>query len=63
MPDGRRKIVVRGAWLVIRIAQYKRRGEKALEKILQEKVKVIGSGRTDAGYALAQAANFKTNSG
>ena len=37
--------------------------EKVLEKILQEKVKVIGSGRTDAGvHALAQAANFKTNS-
>lgn len=37
--------------------------EKALQKILQEKVKVIGSGRTDAGvHALAQAANFKTKS-
>jgi tRNA pseudouridine38-40 synthase len=37
--------------------------EKALQKILQEKVKVIASGRTDAGvHALAQAVNFKTNS-
>ncbi|MEW6009024.1 MAG: tRNA pseudouridine(38-40) synthase TruA [Candidatus Omnitrophota bacterium] len=37
--------------------------EKALEKILQEKVRVIGSGRTDAGvHALAQVANFKTKS-
>ena len=35
--------------------------EKALRKILQEKIKVIGSGRTDSGvHALAQAANFKT---
>src|SRR3990167_7625930 len=38
--------------------------EKVLEKILQEKVKVVGSGRTDAGvHALSQAANFKTTSG
>lgn len=37
--------------------------EKVLEKVLQEKVKVVGSGRTDAGvHALAQTANFKTNS-
>ncbi len=37
--------------------------EKVLEQVLQEKVKVIGSGRTDAGvHALAQTANFKTNS-
>lgn len=37
--------------------------EKVLENVLQEKVKVIGSGRTDAGvHALAQTANFKTNS-
>lgn len=37
--------------------------EKALQKILQKKVKIIGSGRTDAGvHALAQVANFKTNS-
>lgn len=37
--------------------------EKILEQVLQEKVKVIGSGRTDAGvHALAQTANFKTNS-
>lgn len=37
--------------------------EKALHKILQEKVKVIASGRTDAGvHAWAQVANFKTNS-
>jgi tRNA pseudouridine38-40 synthase len=38
--------------------------EKVLQKILQEKVHLIGSGRTDAGvHALAQVANFKTNSG
>jgi len=37
--------------------------EKILHKILQEKVRLIASGRTDAGvHALAQAANFKTNS-
>ncbi|MEK6567260.1 MAG: tRNA pseudouridine(38-40) synthase TruA [Candidatus Omnitrophota bacterium] len=37
--------------------------EETLRKILQEKVKVIGSGRTDSGvHALAQTANFKTNS-
>lgn len=37
--------------------------EKTLRKILQEKIKLIGSGRTDAGvHALAQVANFKTNS-
>ncbi len=37
--------------------------EKILSKILQEKIKVIGSGRTDAGvHALAQVANFKTDS-
>lgn len=37
--------------------------EKTLQRILQEKVKVIGSGRTDSGvHALAQVANFKTNS-
>ncbi|MCM8763146.1 MAG: tRNA pseudouridine(38-40) synthase TruA [Candidatus Omnitrophica bacterium] len=37
--------------------------EKTLQKILQEKIKVIGSGRTDAGvHALAQVANFKTHS-
>ncbi len=37
--------------------------EKALRKILQEKIKVVGSGRTDSGvHALAQAANFKTHS-
>jgi tRNA pseudouridine38-40 synthase len=35
--------------------------EKALQKILQEKIKLIGSGRTDAGvHALAQVANFRT---
>jgi len=38
--------------------------EKTLRKILQEKIKIIGSGRTDAGvHALGQVANFKTNSG
>jgi len=35
--------------------------EKTLRKILQEKVRLIASGRTDAGvHALAQVANFKT---
>jgi len=37
--------------------------EKTLRKILQEKVRLIASGRTDAGvHALAQVANFKTRS-
>lgn len=37
--------------------------EETLQKILQEKIRLIGSGRTDAGvHALAQVANFKTNS-
>ncbi|MEK6564071.1 MAG: tRNA pseudouridine(38-40) synthase TruA [Candidatus Omnitrophota bacterium] len=37
--------------------------EKTLQRILREKVKIIGSGRTDSGvHALAQTANFKTNS-
>jgi len=37
--------------------------EKTLQKILQEKIRLIGSGRTDAGvHAQAQVANFKTNS-
>jgi tRNA pseudouridine38-40 synthase len=37
--------------------------EQALRQILQEKIKVIGSGRTDAGvHARGQIANFKTNS-
>ncbi|OIO36466.1 MAG: tRNA pseudouridine(38-40) synthase TruA [bacterium (Candidatus Ratteibacteria) CG_4_10_14_3_um_filter_41_18] len=36
--------------------------EEALEKLLQEKINLIGSGRTDAGvHAIAQTANFKTN--
>ena len=35
--------------------------EKALRKILQEKIQLTASGRTDAGvHALAQVANFKT---
>jgi len=35
--------------------------ENALSKLLQENIKLIGSGRTDAGvHALAQTANFKT---
>lgn len=35
--------------------------EKALRQLLQEKVKVIGSGRTDSGvHALGQVANFRT---
>lgn len=37
--------------------------EKALEKILQEKVKLTASGRTDSGvHAIGQVANFKTDS-
>jgi tRNA pseudouridine38-40 synthase len=36
--------------------------EKTLRKILQERVRLIASGRTDAGvHALAQVANFKTD--
>lgn len=37
--------------------------EKVISKILQEKIRLIASGRTDAGvHAQAQIANFKTNS-
>lgn len=37
--------------------------EKTLQKILREKIKIIGSGRTDSGvHSLGQSANFKTNS-
>ena len=37
--------------------------ERALRKILQEKIILIGAGRTDAGvHAQAQIANFKTKS-
>lgn len=37
--------------------------EETLRKIIQEKIKLIGSGRTDAGvHAKAQVANFKTSS-
>ena len=37
--------------------------EAALSKITEEKIKVIGAGRTDAGvHALGQAANFRTKS-
>ncbi len=37
--------------------------EKTLQKIIREKIKLIGSGRTDAGvHARAQVANFKTKS-
>jgi tRNA pseudouridine38-40 synthase len=37
--------------------------ESALKRILQEDIKLIASGRTDAGvHALAQVANFRTNS-
>jgi len=37
--------------------------EKTLFQILQEKIRLIASGRTDAGvHALAQVANFKTES-
>ena len=36
--------------------------EKALSKFLKGKIKVIGSGRTDAGvHAKGQSAHFKTN--
>lgn len=35
--------------------------EKALHKIFDERLKLVGSGRTDSGvHALGQAANFKT---
>ncbi|MFC1658275.1 tRNA pseudouridine(38-40) synthase TruA [Candidatus Omnitrophota bacterium] len=38
--------------------------EEVLARVLQERVKLIGSGRTDAGvHALAQVANFKTSCG
>ena len=37
--------------------------EEALERLLQEKVKLTGSGRTDSGvHAFSQVANFKTKS-
>ncbi len=37
--------------------------ERVLQQILQEPVKVVGSGRTDAGvHALAQAAHLRTHS-
>jgi len=37
--------------------------ESALSKILQERIHLAGSGRTDAGtHALAQVANFRTSS-
>lgn len=37
--------------------------EKALSQILQERIKVVGSGRTDAGvHARGQAANYRTKS-
>lgn len=37
--------------------------ERAIEKILQQKIKLMGSGRTDAGVsAIGQVANFKTDS-
>ena len=36
--------------------------EKALSKFLKDKIRVIGSGRTDAGvHAKGQSAHFKTN--
>ncbi|MFQ6084053.1 MAG: tRNA pseudouridine(38-40) synthase TruA [Candidatus Aminicenantia bacterium] len=36
--------------------------EKALEKLINQKVKIIGAGRTDAGvHASAQVANFKAD--
>ncbi|CAH2213644.1 tRNA pseudouridine(38-40) synthase TruA [Tepidibacter aestuarii] len=37
--------------------------EAVVSKMLDEKIEIIGSGRTDAGvHAIAQIANFKTNS-
>ena len=37
--------------------------EKAIEKITGEEVNLVASGRTDRGvHAIAQVANFKTNS-
>ncbi len=37
--------------------------QKALEKLLKQKINLIGAGRTDAGvHALGQIANFKTKS-
>ena len=36
--------------------------EKALQKILKSKIRIIGAGRTDKGvHALAQFSNFKVN--
>ena len=35
--------------------------EKALKKVLKNKIKIVGSGRTDKGvHALSQFANFKS---
>ena len=49
--DGRHKGTIQGVL------------EHAASRLLQEKVKVVGSGRTDAGvHAAAQVANFKTKS-
>lgn len=37
--------------------------DRAIQRILQDKIRIIGSGRTDAGvHAQAQIANFKTDS-
>src|SRR5512136_260720 len=37
--------------------------EESISKITQENIRVIGSGRTDAGvHAINQVANFRTNS-
>lgn len=50
-------------WQCQRVKTIQATIEKAIKKIIHERVKLIGSGRTDAGVAaLAQVANFKTNS-
>lgn len=46
-----------------RIKTVQKTVENALRKILRQRIRLIGSGRTDAGvHAFAQTANFKTGS-